>query len=300
MGAITRIGFIGLGQMGSHMARNLLRPDTALVVSDLSAERVEALCASGARAATGSKDFADCSLIFISVPGGKELKSVVLEEGGLMPHLSKGQTVVDLSTVVLSATREVAGALAAKGVDFLDAPVSGMEKGAQAGTLAIMVGGEEPVFERVKPYLERIGKTIVHMGGHGAGQLTKAINNSLYDICIAGTMEILLLAQKAGLDPVKVGNVINNGSARSFASEHFIPRVLDGEFRGSFPIAWAYKDLITTHEVAIEKAVPIPILSAVTGVYRTAMQMGHGMEDKGSMALVYEDILNLKFRRLPE
>ena len=297
MSTVTRVGFIGLGQMGSHMARNLLHPDTVLVVSDLSDEKVTELCKAGAIAASNYGNFTDCSLIFLSLPGGKELKSVILGENGLLPHLSKGQTVVDLSTVVLSATREVAGTLEAKGISFLDAPVSGMEKGAKDGTLAVMVGGDIAVYERVKPYLERIGKTIIHMGKTGSGQLTKAVNNSLYDICIAGTMEILLLALKAGLDPVKVGDIINNGSGRSFASEHFIPRILDGQFRGSFPLAWAYKDLITTNELAIEEQIPIPILSAVTNVYRTAIQKGHGMDDKGAMALVYEDILNLAFRR---
>lgn len=297
MSAVTRIGFIGLGQMGAHMARNLLWPDTVLVVSDLLANKVTELCEAGAMAASGVRDFADCSLIFLSLPDGKELKSVVLEEGGLLPHLSRGQTVVDLSTVVLTDTRDVANALKDKGIEFLDAPVSGMEKGAKDGTLAVMVGGDIVVYEKVKPYFERIGSTIIHMGETGAGQLTKAINNSLYDICIAGTMEILLLALKAGLDPVKVGEIINNGSGRSYASEHFIPRILDGKFRGSFPLAWAYKDLITTIHLAIEEQVPIPILSATANVYRTAIQKGHGMDDKGAIALVYEDILNIQYRR---
>ncbi len=293
----TRIGFIGLGQMGEGMARNLVHPDTELVVLDLKPERVKTLCDAGAVAAKGIGDIAACPLIFISVPGAKELKGLIFGEQGMLPLLSKGQTVVDLSTVVLSATREVADALKAKGVDFLDAPVSGMEKGAREGTLAVMVGGDEAVFNRVKPYFDRIGKTVVHMGDTGAGQLTKAVNNSLYDICIAGTAEMIMVGLKAGLDPVKLGNVINGSSGRSYASEFFIPRILEGRFTGIFPLASAYKDLITSNEVAIENEIPVPVLSAVTNVYRTAMQKGYGMQDKGSMILPYEEVLGMQYRK---
>jgi 3-hydroxyisobutyrate dehydrogenase-like beta-hydroxyacid dehydrogenase len=292
----VKLGFVGLGQMGRPIALNLLKSGAQLVVNDRSDESFGAFRERGAAVSTDVADVADADIIFLCLPNGKVVHELVLGEVGLIRRLRPGQTVVDLSTITHSTTTVVARALSANGIAFLDAPISGMEARAVDGTLTVMCGGEREVFDRVKPFLDCIGNKILFMGPAGSGQLTKLINQLLFDINAAALAEILPMAVKLGLDPDLVGEVVNSGTGRSYASEFFVPRILRGHFLDGYPMAHAYKDLVSGAELGANHCVPMPVLAAATATYQTALLKGHGQRDKGSMVQVFEDLIGVQVR----
>ena len=182
-------------------------------------------------------------------------------------------------------------------MSFLDAPVSGMESRAKEGTLSIMVGGDASVLDQVMPLLRRMGNTILHMGDAGSGQLTKLVNQLLFDINMAALAEVLPLAVKMGLDPVKTGKIVNSGTGRSYASEFFIPRILENRFNEGYAMKHAYKDLVSGAMVSAMETIPLPVLQAATVTYQTALRKGYGDEDKGAMIKVYEELLGVTYRQ---
>jgi len=291
-----KLGFVGLGQMGRPIALNLLKSGAQLVVSDRSDESFGAFRERGAAATTNVSELADADIIFLCLPNGKIVHEFLLGEDGLIRRLKPGQTVVDLSTITHTTTTAVASALNAGGIAFLDAPISGMQARAVDGTLTVMCGGERKVFYRVKPFLECIGNKILFMGPAGSGQLTKLINQLLFDINAAALAEILPMAVKLGLDPDLVGEVVNSGTGRSYASEFFVPRILQRQFSDGYPMAHAYKDLVSGAELGAHHCVPMPVLAAATATYQTALLKGHGQRDKGAMVQVFEDILGVQVR----
>lgn len=291
-----KLGFVGLGQMGRPIALNLLKSGAQLVVSDRSDESFGTFRERGAGVSTDVYDLADGDIIFLCLPSGKVVQELLLGEAGLIRRLRPGQTVVDLSTIAHTTTTAVASGLSAGGIAFLDAPVSGMEARAVDGTLTVMCGGEREVFDRVKPFLDCIGNKILFMGPVGSGQLTKLINQLLFDINAAALAEILPMAVKLGLDPDLVGEVVNSGTGRSYASEFFVPRILRGHFSDGYPMAHAYKDLVSGAELGANHCVPMPVLAAATVTYQTALLRGHGQRDKGAMVQVFEDILGVQVR----
>ena len=215
-----------------------------------------------------------------------------------LTHLPEGlsdETAAGL-TITYGTTKEIAARLGERGVRFLDAPISGMEKRAVDGTLTVMCGGDEAVFDAVKPLLERIGNKILYMGPSGSGQLTKLINQLLFDISAAALGEILPMAAKMGLDPDLVGEVVNSGTGRSYASEFFIPRILKGHFGDGYPMGHAYKDLVSAAALGSDLCLPMPVLAAATATYQAALLKGHGEKDKGGMVQVFEDLLGVQFR----
>jgi len=294
-----KLGFIGLGQMGKPMALNLLKSGAELVVNDLDDREFAIFRERGARADTGLAELADAGTIFLSLPNGKIVQDVVLGEHGLLQRLGPGQVVVDLSTIAYTATVEIARTLEAKGVAFLDAPVSGMEARAIDGTLTVMCGGPREVFDRVKPLLDHVGNKILYMGPAGSGQLTKLINQLLFDINAAALGEVLPMAAKMCLDCDLVGAVINSGTGRSYASEFFIPRILRGHFGDGYPMAHAYKDLVSGAELGADLCIPMPVLAAATATYQAALLRGHGAKDKGAMVRVFEELLGVQYRSPP-
>lgn len=294
---IRQIGFAGLGQMGKHMARNLMGPDVALTVCARTPQSLAPFRDAGVKTTTDPKDLAGCEVIFLCLPGDEAVKTVLLGQNGLLPLLRQGQTVVDMSTITYAATKEIAAALAGRGVSFLDAPVSGMESRAKEGTLSIMVGGDASVLDQVMPLLRRMGNTILHMGDAGSGQLTKLVNQLLFDINMAALAEVLPLAVKMGLDPVKTGKIVNSGTGRSYASEFFIPRILENRFNEGYAMKHAYKDLVSGAMVSAMETIPLPVLQAATVTYQTALRKGYGDEDKGAMIKVYEELLGVTYRQ---
>lgn len=293
---MTRIGFVGLGRMGRPMALNLLKSGAELTVGATRKESLAAFEARGVRATTRLADVARSEIVFLCLPDGDVVREVLLGESPLAGAGSRVRVVVDTSTIAYAQALEIAAALAARGVEFVDAPVSGMEARAAAGTLTAMCGGKAPVVADVRPYLDCMASRVVHMGPVGSGQLAKLVNQLLFNINVAALAEILPMSVKMGLDPCKVGEVINTGTGRSHASEFFIPRILAGGFSDGYSLANAYKDLVSAAQIGARDCIPMPVLAAATATYQMALLRGHGDRDKGSMIRVFEDLLGVRYR----
>ncbi len=294
-----RIGFVGLGQMGKPIALNLLKGGGAdLVVLARRDEHIAEFRSRGAQASKQPGDLAGADLLFLCLPDGSVVREVLFGAGPdpLAGKLRRGSAVVDLSTVTYGDAVEIGKRLDERGIAFLDAPISGMEARAVEGTLTVMCGGAREVFDQARPWLDRIGSKILYMGPPGSGQLTKLINQLLFDINAAALGEILPMASKMGLDPDLVGEVVNSGTGRSYASEFFIPRILRGHFADGYPMAKAYKDLVSGAELGAELCIPMPVLAAATATYQAALLRGHGEKDKGGMVRVFEEMLGVQYR----
>ncbi len=291
-----KIGFIGLGQMGKHMAINMLKSDAELIVNDMRKDHFPEFEEKGAKTTTSLEEVVGADIIFLCLPDSQIVHNVILGEKGIINYLRQGQTVVDFSTIKYTTTLEIAKRLQAKGVKFLDAPISGMEKRAMEGTLTVMCGGQKEVFDEIMPYFECVGDKILFMGDTGSGQLTKLINQLLFDINVAALAEILPMSVKMGLNPEKVGEVVNSGTGKSYASEFFIPRILKNSFEDGYPLKNAYKDLVSAAEIGANLCIPMPVLSAATCTYQMALLKGQGEKDKGSMIEVFEEFLGVHYR----
>jgi len=291
-----KIGFSGLGRMGKHMAMNILKSGAEVIVSDVRSDSFHEFEQKGAQTTTDFGVAAQADIVFLSLPSSQIVESVLLGENGVLRNPRKGQIVVDTSTITYSTTMEIAKRLEEHGITFLDAPVSGMEARAIDGTLTVMCGGDAGIFEIVRPYLECIGNKILYMGGVGSGQLTKLINQLLFDINVAALAEILPMAVKMGLDPDLVGDVVNSGTGRSYASEFFIPRILKNGFLDGYPMKHAYKDLVSAAEISADLGIPLPVLGAATTTYQMALLKGFGDLDKGGMIRVFEELLGVRYR----
>jgi 3-hydroxyisobutyrate dehydrogenase-like beta-hydroxyacid dehydrogenase len=291
-----KLGFVGLGKMGKHMAFNMLKSGDELIVNDTRTDDFPEFEKKGARTTAQVDAVAQADIIFLSLPNSQIVKDVLLGESGLIHKLGEGHIVVDLSTITYTSTLEIAKHLEDRSIAFLDAPVSGLESRAADGTLTVMCGGRREVFDEVKPYLDCIGNNILYMGSTGNGQLTKLVNQLLYDINVAALAEILPMAVKMGLDPAMVGQVVNSGTGRSHASEFFIPRILKGSFSESYSLKNAYKDLVSAAEISANLGIPLPVLHAATTTYQMALLRGLGDQDKGAMICVFEELLGIKYR----
>lgn len=292
-----RVGFIGLGAMGKPIAKHLHKGCESFLAAVRSAEIYNEFREEGITITKSFSDLHDVELLFLCLPDGDVNKDILFGKMELAKRLQSGSIVVDLGTSSQLTTFELAEELDKLSISYLDAPISGLQARAEEGSLTIMCGGEEEVFEKVKPYFEMFGREIHLMGELGAGQLTKLINNIIYNINIAGIAEILPFAVKLGLRPEQIGNVVNSGSGRSFASETFIPAILEGNFNNSYPMASAYKDLVNAAEISSRKNLALPVLAAATNTYRSALLQGHGDCDKGGMIKVFEDLFDVSFRK---
>ncbi|GJE58529.1 NAD(P)-dependent oxidoreductase [Methylobacterium trifolii] len=295
-----RVGFIGLGQMGRPIALNLRRSGATVLAADTRAASLAGLEEAGLVATTDFARLGDVDVLFLCLPDGDVVESVLLGEEGLARLLPAGRTIVDLSTVAYKQAVAIGRSLEARALRFLDAPVSGAPARAIDGTLTVMCGGDPATFAQVRPLLDCIGTTILHMGASGSGQLTKTINNILYDINIAALAEVLPMAVRMGLDPALIGSVVTTGTGRSFAADYFVPRILAGRFDEGYPMALAYKDLVSGAGVSAEHGIPMPVLAAATATYQTALRKGHGARDKGAMILPFEEMLGVAFRAAAE
>lgn len=294
----TSIGFSGLGDMGAPMAMNLVRRGATLIAHARRPEAYADLVAAGATGTTAAADLARADIVVLCLPNGDVVESVLFGDGGLAAALRPGTTVVDTSTIGYETTLAIAARLAARGVGFVDAPISGMHQRAVDGTLTIMCGGDDATIARLAPLFAAVGNKVLHFGAVGNGQLAKLINQLLFDINVAALAELLPMAAKMGLDPVKVGELVNSGTGRSYASEYFIPKILDGVFTTGYPLEAAYKDLVSGAALGAERRIPMPVLAAATATYQAALLRGHGDEDKGAMIKVHEDLLGVAFRRM--
>lgn len=291
-----RFGFVGLGQMGAPMAINLAH-DHDVLVYDQNASAIAKVERCGAKRADKLDQFSDVDVLITCLPAAKIVDSALFDSNtGLAQHLKPSTVVVDTSTIEYGATLEIRDRLQTAGLRFLDAPVSGMQKRAEDGSLTMMVGGDASDLAEVQGALSTMASKILHMGDAGAGQLTKLVNQLLFDINAAALAEILPLSVKLGIDPEQVAEVVNSGTGRSYASEFFVPNILQGDFSKGYPMQAAYKDLISGSEISACHNFPTPVLAAATATYQQALLEGHGDKDKGGMILVFERLLGTDFR----
>lgn len=286
-----RIGFIGLGIMGQGMARNLLRAGFDLAVWNRTASKMDELVAEGAAAAGSPADLARrCDIVITCVSDTPDVEAVVLGEHGAIHGLREGSLLIDMSTISPQVTREIAERLAARGVYMLDAPVSGGSEGAAKGALSIMVGGEAEQVSRAMPVLEAMGKAITHVGGHGAGQTVKLVNQILVVVNMLAVGEALLFAQAGGLDLQKTLDAVTQGAAGSWMLSNRGPQVIARDWRPGFMIDLQQKDLRLVLEAADETGVPVLGTALVFQLYRTLQQAGLGSEGNHALVKALENL----------
>lgn len=256
---VERIGFVGLGIMGAPMAQNLLKAGFSATVWNRTASRADPVVAAGAVAASSAAAVAEASdIIVICVSDSPDVRAVVLGSSGVMEGTSPGSVVIDCSTISPAVARDVGAALAERRVAFLDAPISGGDIGAKAGTLAIMVGGETEAFERCLPVFEAMGKTIVHVGPSGAGQVVKLCNQVAGALNLLAMAEAISLSRRAGVDPAKMLEVVSQGAAASWMLENLGPRAAADDFAPGFMVELMQKDLRLVSETAAETKTVLP------------------------------------------
>jgi len=280
-----RVGYVGLGIMGRGMSHNLLKAGFALRVWNRTASRMQALLEAGAEAGESPADVAAHSdIVIVCVSDTPDVQAVVLGENGIIHGARPGTLVIDCSTISPRATREMAGILKEKGIQMLDAPVSGGSEGAAKGTLSIMVGGDADQFERAMPVFQAMGKTITHVGPNGAGQTVKLVNQVLLVGNTLAMSEALMFAQAGGVDLQKVYSAISQGAAGSWMFTNRAPQIMQRDFRPGFTIALQQKDLRLCLEAADENGVPLLGTSLVFNLYRSLEAMG--LQEDGNHALI--------------
>jgi 2-hydroxy-3-oxopropionate reductase len=295
---MKKIGFIGLGIMGKPMAMNLLKAGYELTVYDIRPEPVKEVVAAGAKEGKSSKDVAAQSEVVITMlPNSPDVKKAVLGENGVLAGAKAGMILIDMSSIAPLVSKEVAAEAEKKGVEMLDAPVSGGEPKAKDGTLSIMVGGEKEVFKQVENILKVMGASAVLVGDIGSGNTTKLANQIIVALNIAAMSEAMVLATKAGVDPEKVFQAIRGGLAGSTVLNAKMPLVLDGNFKPGFRIELHIKDLANALDTAHEIGVPVPLASGVMEIMQALKVDGKGSNDHGGIVQFYEKIAKAEVRR---
>lgn len=291
------IGFIGLGQMGGGMALNLLRATGALSVHDPSPAAVEPLAQAGAKVFDSPASMAsECDLILLCLPYSPQVDTVMFGEQGLLSGNTGNLTVIDTSTLDRQHAIEFSERAAEANITYCDCPVSGLPARAQSGTLAVMFGGDRNTFDTTEKLLSSFGESVIYCGDIGCGQAMKAVNNIIYNINIAALCEVLPMAVAAGLDPEELAKLVTSGSSRSFASGHFVPKMMAGEFSNDFKMGDAYKDIVNMQRIGIETGAAMPVTNAMINTYQSAMAAGYKDEPKSAMLKVYEQVLGVRFR----
>jgi 2-hydroxy-3-oxopropionate reductase len=284
-----RVGFIGMGAMGRPMALHLLRAGHELAVWARRPQSAQPLLDAGAAwCATPAEVARRAEVVFTIVTAGADVERVTLGPDGLIDGFAPGSILVDMSTIAPGTARSIAQRLAECGVDMLDAPVSGGEAGAIAATLAIMAGGKADVLDRVRPLFGALGKTLVHVGESGAGQVAKACNQMIMVGFIQAVAEALHLAQAAGADPAKVRQALAGGSADSRVLEVFGGRMVERDFAAGVEARLHHKDYGILLGEAYRLGVPLPVSGQVGQQLNVLMASGWGRNDTASLLRVLE------------
>lgn len=284
-----RVGFVGLGAMGRPMAENLLRAGFAVSVWARRPESAAPLVAAGALQSTGLAAMAaQCEVVVSMVTNSGDVEALLLADEGVLAGLRPGSVHVDMSTIAPDSARKLAQACRNKGVDFLDAPVSGGVAGASNGTLAIMVGGDEAALERVRPVLEAMGKTIVRVGPSGAGQVAKACNQMIFVTAEQACAEALRLAAASGVDPARVREALLGGSAWSRALEGWGEKMVKRDFSGGVEARLHHKDFAILLDEAMRLGAPLPVAAQVWQQLNALMSSGWERQDTSILLRVLE------------
>lgn len=286
-----KIGFIGLGIMGKPMSRNLLKAGFELIVYDIDETAVKIIEKAGAKPASSPKEVAQNSDVIITMlPKASIGKSVLEDKNGILAGIKENSVVIDMSSVSPVASKEFAQMVEAKKCKFLDAPVSGGEIGAVNATMAIMIGGDEAVVERVRPILEALGKSITVVGPNGSGSVAKLANQIMVNLNIAAVAEALVLATKAGADPKRVFEAVRGGFAGSAVLEEKAPMMYSRNFKAGGPIYINLKDITNVVATADELDVPLILTPQLKEIMISLKATGHNNDDHSSIVQFYEKI----------
>lgn len=290
-----KIGFIGLGIMGQGMVRNLLAKGFVVYIWNRTHPKMDPLIELGAIAATSPADVAShADIIITCVSDTPDVEHVMLQANGVIFGAKPGNLVIDMSTISPEVTRRLAQAFADRGVQMLDAPISGGSEGAAKGTLSIMVGGDAAQVARAMPVFEAMGKAITHVGPIGAGQTVKLVNQILVVVTMLGVGEALLFAQAGGLDLNKTLEAVTQGAAGSWMLSNRGPQVVQRDWRPGFTIDLQQKDLRLVLEAADQLGVPMLGTSMVFNLYRTLQQQGLGLEGNHALVKALEHLAGLQ------
>ena len=294
----TRIGFIGLGIMGKPMAVNLQKAGYPLVVYNRTPGKTAQLVEGGATDADSPRAVAaESDVVIAIVTDTPDVEEVLFAESGVAAGAAEGTVFIDMSTISPEATRDFAARLKEKGVDYLDAPVSGGDVGARNATLTIMAGGEPEVFRRAEPILAAMGKRITHVGPVGSGQTVKACNQALCAVNMIAVCEALTLAAAAGLDLETLLRVVTGGAANSWALENLGPKIIDGDLRPGFMVKLIQKDLDIVMRAAQEADLPMPGTALAVQNFRAVQAAGGGELGTQAMITVYEQLAARQVRK---
>ncbi len=295
---MKKIGFIGVGIMGNPMARNLLKAGYKMIAFDIDAEALKIVVNAGAEKASSIEEVVgNCEIILTMLPNSPDVEAVVLGEGGVIEAVKKGQILIDMSSIAPLVSQKVAKELADKGVELLDAPVSGGQEKAEAGTLAFMVGGKQTVFDECKDILDVMGGSVTLVGDIGAGETTKLVNQVIVAVNIAAVAEGLMLGKKAGVDPEKIFNAIKGGLAGSQCLVDKAPRMFEAKYDPGFKMKLHVKDLTNALETSRAVHTAMPLSSAVMEMMQSLLAEGKTEEDHGALALFYEKVNGLRLKK---
>jgi len=285
------VGYIGLGIMGKSIARNILKAGFPVVVFNRSLPAVQELVAEGAQQASSPADVASrVDVVFTNLPDTPDVEKVVLGENGIIEGAHDGLIYIDNSTIKPASSRMIAAALAEKGVLSLDAPVSGGDIGARQGTLAVMVGGPAQAFEKAMPVFQAMGKSIIHVGDSGAGQIAKACNQIMVASQMVAMGELLIFAQKSGADPRKVIEAIRGGAAQCWTLDVKPPRLFTGNRAPGFKAYMQAKDLNIVMETARQYGIPLPSAAVDSQLFNAMIEMGLKDLDNSAVIAIIESL----------
>lgn len=292
-----KVGFIGLGIMGKPIALNVQKAGHTVVAYDHHQDRIDAIVAAGGMSAASGREVGEQSDVVITMmQNSPNVESALFDGGGVFEGLSVGKAVIDMSSINPIKSREFAAHLAEKGVDFLDAPVSGGEPKAIDGTIAVMVGGEQSVFDKYEGLLKTMASTVTLVGGVGAGNITKLANQMIVAINIAGISEAYSLAKKAGVDPARVYEAIRSGLAGSVVMDQKSQKIFDGNFDPGFRIELHIKDLQNALDTSHGVNIVAPFTSLAMEIMQSLKAHGHEKDDHSGIAEWYEMVNDLKLQ----
>jgi 3-hydroxyisobutyrate dehydrogenase-like beta-hydroxyacid dehydrogenase len=295
---MAKLGFLGLGLMGYPMARNLLRAGHEVALWSHSSQKARQLAAEekGRFCETPKQVGENADCIFLCVGDTGMSRQVILGDNGIIHGAKPGTVVVDASTIGPSESREIGRALRARRVDFLDAPCTGSTPGAQGGTLTFMVGGDQAVFDKVKPYFEPMGKRLYYCGGPGLGLQAKLSQNLILSNLLIAFNEGMVLATKGGIDPKLMLDILDNSAAKSGLISYKAPFVFRRDFQPNFSVKWMHKDIGLMLESGKELSVPLLLTSLTNQIFQAAVSEGHADDDICSTIKVLEELAGVEVK----
>jgi 2-hydroxy-3-oxopropionate reductase len=297
-GKMEKIGFIGLGNMGKPMAKNLLKAGYNLTVFDIVKSNIDELTDLSANSANSPSEVASVSEIIITMlPNSSHVEEVILGVNGVLEGAKSGSLVIDMSSISPGVSQKIAEKALSKGIGMLDAPVSGGTIGAINGTLTIMVGGRQEDLDRAMPILEKMGRKIIYVGKSGMGQTAKVCNQIVVGISFCAAAEAMVLGTKAGIDPELLQQILNSGSAHSWAMEVRVPRILEGDLEPGFMINLQHKDLGLALETGKDLHIPLAFAGLAYQAYAAAKARGLGEKDHSAVIRVLEEMVDVEVRK---